>query len=356
MGYRQYTSCVEPTLYIDFLQPWRVPGPSFSAYLWFGAIIAALVAGLINAYNLYLLPILIGLAILIVLFLIWWLRGRLICLGGERCAIGVALGRPHSQPLQKAGDDDASMNVLLAPNPTATDPDAIDAIPKDDYTGGQQGYLTKEQDAVLQIGREYVSDTEHVRKYIKSLHCEFEGSGMRNVLAWASVVLALLIAALAVLLMVPPPFGPVISWLIMLLAGLITLIAGGAALIHPLNPGDPTDINPNLGMLAKGDIVIVKGDWIYDSLHTGWNEIHAIHDCQIIGHMDYDDNAFVPWPADLGGGFGLDTQVKVEQAVDHWCKALDEAHATEEGGTRDDPQHNWVIHPLIDGCTVPIIL
>jgi hypothetical protein len=35
-------------------------------------------------------------------------------------------------------------------------------------------------------------------------------------------------------------------------------------------------------------VVVVKGVWIYDSLHDGWNEIHAVQACQIIGRLEED--------------------------------------------------------------------
>jgi integrase len=43
---------------------------------------------------------------------------------------------------------------------------------------------------------------------------------------------------------------------------------------------------PSLRSLNGRDVVVVKGDWIYDSLRDGWNEIHAVHDCLIIGPLE----------------------------------------------------------------------
>lgn len=40
-------------------------------------------------------------------------------------------------------------------------------------------------------------------------------------------------------------------------------------------------VNDSTGRGA--DILVVKGSWVYDSAHEGWNEIHPIKHCQTIG-------------------------------------------------------------------------
>ncbi len=343
MAHRQYTSCVQPVFYIDFLHPLGIV--SGSAYIWFGSLLAGIISGLIYAFNIIGLPILIGLVLLVIAFLTWWLYGRLICLGGVRCAIGAVRSIGDPQPGSKGGDDDATLNVYLAPGPTNLDED------KQVYWNAAQGDLLKENGDVLFIGRGYVQDGKNL-KYVKSLHCEFEGSGIRNVLIWANVILALLIAALAIMVLVPQPWGTIIGWILGFLAAILTVLALGYQFLGPLNPGSPEDVNPNLSELANDVLVVVKGDWIYDSLHQGWNEIHAVHACQIIPGSLNEDRS---WPADIGGGLGLDTPEKVKTAVDVWCRALEEAKKAEDEGSRDDPAQNWVIHPLIDGCQKIII-
>lgn len=348
MAYRQYTSCVSPGNYHDL---------GFTYLGWVGAvstIVTFFIAAVVSGYAAAVLPALIAMFVVLVSFLIWWLYGRLICLGGERCIIGVVLGRGHPQPLTKAGDDDATMNVVLAPSPVdfnLPSSPVEQRLPQDKtfyWNEPAQGDFVKPNAAVLAIGRSYVDDEDHAH-YVKALHCEFEGSGIRNLLAWASVVLALLIALQIILLI--PGLGwlvPILLWLI----SSISVFAGTTGLLHPLNPGDPTDIDPSLGTLTAGNIVVVKGDWIYDSLHDGWNEMHAIHACQIIcASMEGGKT----WPADIGGGFGLDTSDKVKAAVGKWCDAIKDAEDCETGGSRDDPAQNWIIHPLIDGCNKVVI-
>ena len=363
MGYRQYTSCVNPLYFGPDLS---FTHSSWQSYTGLTLFIGLIVAGVASSLSVYTAVITIGLLVILITFLIWWLYGRLICLGGEQCVVGVNLGRPTVQPSKKGGDDDATINLVLAPGPTAIADEKVDAIPKEVYWNDVQGHLMKEQPSILQIGRDYVQDQEHVRNYMKRLHCEFEGSGIRNVLAWASVVLALLSGAVAVLVLVPPPANFVLYVILVILAGLVTLLAGLAAFdvgpFHPLNPGDPGDVDPNLATLVRGDIVFIKGDWIYDSLHTGWNEIHAVHaGCKITPTMAVitdgqgHDVEFGPWPSDIGMGLGLDTPERVKEAVAAWCDAQKGADDAEEGGSRDDPAQNWIIHPLIDGCQNVII-
>jgi hypothetical protein len=346
MAHRQFTSCVRPIFYIDFLNPLGVVAGS--AYLWFGALIAGIVAGLIYAFNVVAIPILIGLVLLVIAFLTWWLHGRLICLGGVRCAIGAVRSVGDPQPTSKGGDDDATLNVYLAPGPTNLKSD------KEVYWNTLQGELLKEQSQVLQIGRGYVREGKNL-KYVQSLHCEFEGSGIRNVLIWANVILALLVAALLVMTLVPPPVGPILGLILRILAAVLSVGALGIQFFGPLNPGDPTDVNPDLNksVLVPGALVVVKGDWIYDSLHQGWNEIHAVHACQIISEVRLNEDG--SWPADIGGGKGLDTPEKVKALVDEWCLAVDQADEAEEGGSRDNPEHDWVVHPYVDGCSTVII-
>jgi len=52
----------------------------------------------------------------------------------------------------------------------------------------------------------------------------------------------------------------------------------------------------------------------------------------------------------------INTPDAVRAARDFWCDAMGNAEQVEDGGSRDDPAQNWVVHPLVDGCSSPIIL
>jgi len=345
MAYKEYTSCDPPDKYLDagFTYTVVIGGiTTLVTFIFYAVTSGSIVVGLEYAAVVALIAL--------ISLLHWWLNGRLICLGGERCVIGVNMGSPSIQPRKKGGDDDASINVVLAPSPVDTNPakkleDAVGANPQEDYWNNPvQGAIVAPNDAVLTLGRGYAFG----RHYLKAIHSEFEGSGIHDLLQWAIIVLGLLILALIAEAI---PGGALIALILKILAGLITLIATAVGLFHPLDPGDPLDVNPNIGELVRGDVLVIKGRWVYDSLHEGWNEIHAIHACQRIGLMQNTTS----WPADIGGGLGLDTVDRVKEALGVWCDAISKAEEAEDGGSRDDPAQNWILHPMVDGCTRTII-
>lgn len=346
MAFKQFTSCVTPDKYVRVSVTYRILTGLIATAVTFIGIFFTSPLGLAIGYAL------IVLLLAIISFLYWWLNGRLICLGGERCIIGVVMGRPSVQPFSKAGDDDASINVVLAPSPVDTSKslnEALDANPKEDYWNNPvQGAIVKPSDAVLAIGRGYVADAEH-EHYLKAIHSEFEGSGIHDLLEWTVVVLALVIASMIIATI------PGLGWLVTLLrilAGIVAAIGLGLGLFHPPHPGDPNDVNPGIGTLERGVVVVIKGDWVYDSLHDGWNEIHAIHACQKVGKFDPANPK--AWPV-LDNGMPLATVDDVKAAIGFFCDAIGKAEDAEDGGNRDDPQQNWVVHPLVDGCSTVII-
>jgi hypothetical protein len=346
MAFKQFTKCEKPGNFID-LSGTAIGWRNIFILLASGLFVSWFLIVIVNATATVAAIVFFVLA---VAYLHWWLNGRLICLGGEQCLIGVITSLGPADPIQKGGDNDFSMYLLLPPGPTKL------TEPKTVYWNTQpQGKLVAEHPSVLAIGRGYVQGGDDHQAYVTSLHCEFEGDGIDTLYTWAKVILGLLIA----ILLVPP----VIKAILALLALFLTLVNVLDVLTSPpglSGSGDPRDIDPSLGHLARGDIVITKGEWIYDSLHHGWNEIHPVRDCQVIGRMElgsFEDPATpaAPWPPDLGG-IGLDTTAKVEMSLQRWCAKLDESRDTEDGGSRTDPQNDWVIHPLIDGCRpAPII-
>lgn len=349
MAYRQYTSCEQPGDYVDFslnaigIRNILIVVLSGGFGAWLIAVFAGGPLALMAAVALF---------VSLVAYLVWWLHHRLICLGGDRCLVGMVRSLGPANPIEKAGDNDFSMNVLLAPGPTAFISDfgspSVPGPPPDvaAYQTATQGVLVSPQPQILAIGRTYVSDAGHL-KYVTALHCEFEGSGIRNLLVWASAVLAFLVAALAVQLLTSG-----LGWLVSLLIMIAIFLGGSGALIglgagpDAAGAGHPTDIDPELATLKRGDIVVLKGAWVYDSLHHGWNELHPIKACCKIGETTIGG----AWPPELATGPAVEALLKT------WCGMLDDCDAAEEGGSRDDPAHDWVLHPLVDGCRPPVII
>src|SRR5215813_5891060 len=104
MAYNQFTKCVD-------VKDKKYPGkPTVVAVL--AAIAILLAGGGLTPFTA------VPLLTIVVLFCLWWLYDRLICLGGDRCAIGFLGG--VEPPDAKSGfemfDTDYSFNLVLAPH------------------------------------------------------------------------------------------------------------------------------------------------------------------------------------------------------------------------------------------------
>jgi hypothetical protein len=342
MAFKEYTSCVKPSHYVDF-------GGNIVGIA--NIILLVLTAGFVAFAVIAIAggPVAITIAIAMVtaaiVFLNWWLHGRLICLGDDpkHCAIiGMVINHGPSDPSigDKYGDNDYTMNILLARGPLDLNES------KQDYWSAAQGELVAENSAILSIGKGYAQDGGDLN-HLKALHCEFEGDGIRSILDAFYGVLAVLIAALWI-----PGF-----WIVAIIIGLLALLRK-IILAEPGDPGSgtPLDIDSSLGSLDKRDVVVVKGEWIYDSGHIGWNEIHPVRDCQIIGRDLESWDTFKFTDHETQFEVILDSDANLQRLKDFWCGALQGAHDAEEGGSHDDPKNDWGIHPLVDGCKPPVII
>lgn len=169
--------------------------------------------------------------------------------------------------------------------------------------------------------------------HVPSLHCEFEGGGVYDILLAALAALGFAVAA-AVACSIP-----VMGWVVCLILWLIALAIMGAGVAVALNDkGDPTDVNPDLNQLERlNDVLVVKGLWVYDSQHSGSNELHPIKACNRIAR--WRDDWDYHWPADF------ETTV-----LKPWCAALEQADSPVTRAAQQDPVHRWDLHPSIDGC------
>ena len=225
----------------------------------------------------------------------------------------------------------------MAPGPLT------DSELEEEYWKEPQGHLVAENAKILNINKHYPD-----RKYVKFLHCEFEGSGIHDRLNALYGIVATLLAALLI-----PGF-----WIVSIILGLL-LIFGKGIFGSKGQPGSgtPLDVGVNPGSLDGGAVVVVTGSWIYDSGHGGWNEIHPITACQVIGYLGPDGwKGFVYTDEDTQLKFTLDTVDNVVRFREFWCGMLKGAQDAEDAGNRDDPVNDWVIHPLVDGCKPPPII
>ena len=314
---KQYTKCCKPADYAG----------------WGGGVAIATIIGLAIALITGAWVVLAPTAMVdLVLFCEWWLYKRLVCLDGERCAIGMLL---TTEPVDKksgfeAFDTDFSINLVLAPHTIYTDRATIE-------NDGISGHLIAEQDATKNIGLGFVGYTsKQWDNYPDTpvLHGEFEGGGIYDLLQAAKVVLALSAVGAVVCSI------PVIGWVACAIIFAIAAIVAIVGVIVALNDkGSPSDVNAELTELhtndptgVGADILVIKGTWVYDSLHDGWNEIHPILHAQRIGTWN--------------GSWGLDART----ATDHWCRAIDDAGSPTTVVEQGKPENTWTIHPEVDGC------
>jgi hypothetical protein len=169
------------------------------------------------------------------------------------------------------------------------------------------------------------------------LHCEFEGSRIRDMLAvieafsfggkwckknWFFRLLCIVLQTI---------FAP--------LALAALAIAWAAA-----SDGNPADALQGGGTISNKDWVIVRGRWAYDGGHTGWNEMHATRIVQKIYNVPNFQPAF-------------------SKFLEQWCTRMSEVPriefpglqplTPEEQSTYDNqqkPENQWKLHPLLDGC------
>jgi hypothetical protein len=348
MAYRQYTQCVKPESFSPAPIADAVAATLFTSLLAIVLVILTTggIGGLAGGAAAAL-----GVCTGLLSFVHWWLYGRLICLGGDRCAIGMVIS--VEPPSEKTAtfprlDSDYSFNLLLPPLPGETlgaGASQVDVIAK-----GVHGDLIKNQLEAFHLDFKgesaRICDAEKCGKAkcpdTAALHCEFEGAGMYIFYQWLKVIFGLLIAgtiASALCLI------PIIGWIACLIAAIALAVAAAAfiaAIVHGnLDAASPSDVDPSLGseMHQNGcdgmgaDLVVVSGEWVYDSLHEGWNEIHPIRHCQRIGTWKG------MWPWD---------DAKAE--CDKWCGAVGSSSSPLTVANQKEPQNQWTLHPSVDGC------
>jgi hypothetical protein len=276
----------------------------------------------------------------------WFLHQRLICLpslanptvsgGSDQLTIGMVIDilPPYLNTFPDSLDTDYSFGLLVAPNNPGDPQSTVEG-------SAPYGFLVSEQPATQNIGMPY---TGHPGTYkptgqtAETLHCEFEGAGVYDFLLASAISLALAIAAYFVCVLVPFPVGAIIAAILALLS---LLGLGIGAAVGSSDNASPADENPALGGdVHPGDILVVAGSWVYDSGHqpSGWNEIHPIKFCSPIGHYKGE------WPPNLTD---LET---------FWATALGDATSTTTIELQKQPQNQWQVHPILDGCEPVVIV
>jgi hypothetical protein len=383
MGYRENTRCVQPADYVDPLPR------NNNAIQTIGAVLDGLILGG------YLPDAILGCDYL--------LGGKLVCLGGDQCAIGyITHFEPASEKSFPANlDNDFSFNILLSPDGLGT----YAAIYKDTSIADQakwqkafgtasaatkpQGDLLKQQDG-MPIPHEDEPDDKRLSDQFSgyyseypdanypefdpshspfqvpgsdgpafrapALHLEAEGDRICNVCAVISAfTLGPVGKAICKAKFLGIPVGSIachiigfflLPFLPAVLVALLAAIGVAWAASRDGNQDDPrTDTQG--GELHLGDLVVVTGRWVYDAGHTGWNELHPLKTVQKIDPKALPD--------------------KVADQRARWCGLLAQVPpfvppgpgTTPTGMTpgqtgvwisQRQPEHQWYLHPAIDGC------
>jgi hypothetical protein len=368
MTYNQYTTCIDAQLHNKsnpFVQA-TVAATTFVAPL-------AVMAALLSPWcALLLVPIFM--AAWTLTYCDVFLHDRLICLPppadpicpGRTDVVAIGMVVDILAPVNNSGftavDTDYSVGILLAPNlpgPAVQD-DPTQALVDRQLVEESvpYGYLMKEQDATKNIGLPFTSHLATDNQTGEEswvLHCEFEGAGVRDLQVASVIALALAVAALFVCVLVPGPIG---FFLVLLLAFFAFLVLWFGFLLSVGDEGSPADTNPSLGgELHIGRIYVVMGSWVYDSGHNykgpfstlgdsdsgGWNEIHPIKFCTYVDDFYADPNN-PGWPANI---------VDLEA---HWSTMLCDSTSTGTLENQKQPQNQWHVHPIIDGCQPAVVI
>jgi len=369
MAFTSYSTCVQPQDYAD------IPN--------------LLETVLVDLADAVIAPVTLGPVVMfeIETALKYLLDGKLVCLGGDRCAVGQIVGfePPSDKNFPENIDNDFSFNVLLYPD---TLEDFRDQAFSDSYNhakAGVQGGLITEQPGMpiphdpadrtlslrftgsqryqpysvtIPIDQAYAIGGWNTTKPLTSaitvpvLHCECEGSRTHDLLQTLEDIGGLGSGVCKVKVF-GIPIGKAICAIVNTILAPIVAIALAVAWFKAQDGNlDDARSGGKPGELRKGNIVVVTGRWNYDAGHQGWNELHPVKSIQKIA-----DSFETFTPTTLGA----------KAYVDSWCRLVSDVPPPDrdgpgnrpasmtpgQEGTWDNqrqPENRWNDHPAIDGC------
>lgn len=347
MDYEQYTECIEPSRYRR-RSFWNMS--SMAAAATAGIASLAITKPWCMLFAIPIFPL-----VLTILYCRNWLYERLICLGGDVTVVGAAVSVSEPKGIRQwppDWDNDYSVNLLLKNT-------EFDVLPEDAWESDPYGELVAPHDAITALGSEvpqyekggYLADDEATATTSAALHCEFEGDGNYQLLQICQATLGFVIASFLACVFLPWPADVILSIGLLALAVLLALFGLPLALL--VNPGSPSDVNPDIptihtntgpGQNGQGegaDVLYIEGTWVFDPLHEGWNEIHPIKACCIVGEP---------------GGWDGDWSTQPTPAVIlRLQQAFEAARAPETQTAQARPEHQWQVHPELDACTRVVI-
>lgn len=376
MAYRQYTHCVQPADYVD-------PLPRTSSPF-------QVIAGILNTVLGGWLPDTI-------LGCDYLLGGKLVCLGGDECAIGhiTHFEPPSEKSFPQNLDNDFSLNILLAPQGlgdfAGQSDNIIDlkkaiAAPQGQLLAEQAGMPIPHEDEVDDSDNDYhfnlhsfddrffgyysiypdsnylAYDPSHSPFQVPgsdgppfatpALLLEAEGDRVCQVCSVIQAVTGGPVGrAICSATLFGIPIGSVICHIVgIVLTPLLPLlgaaVAAAWASARDGNIDDPR-VGDGGGELHFGDLVVATGRWVYDAGHKGWNEFHPLKIIQRVDDRAYDD-------------------AKIDDLRNRWCGMLAKVPPftpprdpppqgmtpgqTGVWNNQRQPANQWILHPDIDGC------
>jgi hypothetical protein len=343
MSFQQFTTCIPPSEHI--------PLNRLVVFIGQGILVGiTAVAIAIASGNLQCWPIVLEITAVatVVAYCRGWLFHRLLCLGpgeDQDCIGMIASISPPSPALFDFDwDTDYSVNLLLKNCPIGVTQEVAKVT-------SPFGFLVHEQDSVTAVGLATAGHTVPETATglpTAVLHAEFEGAGNHDLLLGAEAALGLAVAALIACMALPYPWGLVLA-LLALLALVVAALFGNGDLGSPSDVGTgnfhTNEIDPASGEALGADILYVQGSWVFDPLHEGWNEIHPIKVCTKVGCWNGD------WfnTECHGGTTPPDIILRLRNG-------FRVARAPETLANQALPEHQWRLHPDLDGCARPVIL
>ena len=100
---------------------------------------------------------------------------------------------------------------------------------------------------------------------------------------------------------------------------------------------------------ADQHIVLVRGDWVYDAGHAGWNEIHPVRYVQRLDNVPADFDGTAIASAELVERFA-------REVLDPWCLEVGRSEDPIVVEAQAEPENSWHIHPSVDGCREPVVV
>lgn len=279
--------------------------------------------------------------------------GKLICIQDDACTIGrlmevIPVGQDKSG--FERMDDDFTMNILPTPHSPVEEVDELRNVGLDPH----QGPFLVEQPQSANHGLGFSGTSvkfEDIPHDTEVFHVEVKGCRVHDVCAVMKTLSfgAPIVGAICSI--------PLIGWIACAIAAAIWLAITAAAMAiawAATHVGDINDVyDPAAGTLTPadektgegGDVILVRGDWVYDAGHTGWNEIQPIR------HVQKLTEVIDPRFRGIGKADAALVADFKKEVLDPWCFRVQEGTDLGVKDAQDEPQNQWHIHPLIDGCT-----